>query len=159
MQKKKNQIVSNKGHEGFCLWNKLITVVCKCQEWTQPLAGDGVKGLLERGGRWLLSRKKSPNEFACPSSWQHLKLSLTFAFNKLCILQLCKSSSEIGIPRKFRDINQVIMLCEPAQLVISIGMGQVLSGSVFPTVFILQILNTTRGLIPLSCETDRDIFL
>lgn len=46
----------------------------------------------------------------------------------------------------------------PARLVISTEMGQVLLGLLFPIAPILQILNITRGLIPLSSETDPAIF-
>lgn len=64
------QIVSNEGHGGFSLWGKLwdtYIVVCKCQKWILPLAGDGVdvEAALGRDGRSLLSRRKTPKEFAC----------------------------------------------------------------------------------------------
>lgn len=124
-----------------------------------------VKVVLGRNVKCHMNRRKSPEccgfspiHFCFQSSWGHLKLGLTSAFNRLCTLHLCKLLSEIGIPRKLREV-LVMWACfvaqgltlSPSQLVISIRMGQVLLGSLFPTAPIFQILNSSRRLIPLLC--------
>lgn len=79
-----------------------------------------IKAVLGRLVKCLVNRRKNPEcyrfspiHLSFQSSWGHLKLGLTSAFNRLCTLHLCKSLSEISIPRKRRSTCHVSMFCGP----------------------------------------------
>lgn len=79
-----------------------------------------VKAVLGRHVQCCMNRRKRlgccgfcPIHLCFQSSWGHLKLGLTSAFNRLCTLRLCKSLSEIGMPRKLRGTCHVSMFCGP----------------------------------------------
>lgn len=122
-----------------------------------------VKAVLEKHVKCChMNRRKSPEccgfspfHLCFQSSWGPLKLGLTAAGFVLYIsvsrYPKLASQGNLEVFVMWAYFVAQGLALSPSQLSISVGMGQVLLGSLFPTAPILQTLNSTRRLIPLSC--------